>query len=192
MQSWKKPFTYCSSGHTWYSTWLKEKNWHVKQNPFLTVSLPQEEKTWKLIGKVIHRKSGQFCTFMGDSKTFLSLFFFMWVVSLISDCNYFMPMHNGLNVLYAFWDAKWMKNHRWKFMPAVKWHLEHIVIPTSLYIMKIKYYLKHSEIFYSLFPLSCLDRYHHLVVCYYFLAGRKEGLKAPSKATSAINANASL
>lgn len=64
--------------------------------------------------------------------------FFMWVVSSISACNDFMPMHNGLNALYNFWDAKWMKKHRWKLIPAVKWHLEHIVVPTSLYIMKIK------------------------------------------------------
>lgn len=169
MQSWNKNhFTYCSSGHTWNSTWLKEQNWHVKQNSFLTVSLPKEEKLENSQERLFTRKSDKFCTFMDDSKSLLSLFFFlMWVVSLISDCTYFMPMHNGLNTLHAFWDAKWMKRSRWKLIPAVKWHLEHIVIPISLYIKKIKHFLKHSEIFYPLFPLSFLGRYHHLVVCYF-------------------------
>lgn len=100
----------------------------------------------------------------GWFKDIFKVFFFIWVVSLISDCNYFMPMHNGLNALYAFWDAKWMKKRRWKFMPAVKWQLEHTAIPTSQYSMKIKYFLKPSEVFYSWFPLSCLDSYHYLVV----------------------------
>lgn len=57
--------------------------------------------------------------------------------------------------------------------------------------MEIKHFLKHSEIFYPLFPLSFLARYHHLIVLVLSFSW-KEGLKVTSKATSAINANAAL
>ena len=72
---------------------------------------------------------------------------------------------------------------------ALNWHVEHIVLPSSLYLVKEKHFLIYSAIFYPLFSLSSLGRYQHSVVLLLSFSW-KEGQRL--QASSAISANAAL